>query len=101
MSAGNNFCLDEASFESGVYPPEIVRLMRDAFEAAWPKARLIENNLELTRQMLASSIVDQVDGGGRTLVDIATAAVVMLVVAKRARLLPRTALVSLVAPPAA
>ena len=65
-------------FESNVYPPEIARLMKEAFDAAWLKVTLIGNNRELTRQLLASAIIDQVDARARNPIEIAAAAVAVL-----------------------
>jgi hypothetical protein len=50
-------------FDSDVYPPEVAKLMKEAFEAAWPKVALIGKNRELTRQLLASAIIDEVNAG--------------------------------------
>jgi hypothetical protein len=71
-------------FESKVYPPELAKLMKDAFAAAWPKVGLIGKNRELTRQLLASAIIDQVDAGERNPIEIAAAAVVVLASAGKA-----------------
>jgi hypothetical protein len=62
-------------FDSNVYPPEIAKLMKEAFDAAWLKVTLIAKNRQLTRQLLASAIIDQVDAGARNPGDIAAVAV--------------------------
>ena len=50
-------------FESQVYKPETTRLMKDAFDEARPKIKIVENNRELTRGLLANAILDQVSAG--------------------------------------
>ena len=55
--------------------------MKETFDAAWPKVTLIRKNRELTRQLLASAIIDQVDAGMRDAVDVAAAAVAVLAAA--------------------
>jgi hypothetical protein len=55
----------------------MTKLMKEAFEAAWLKVRLVNNDAALTRQLLASSIIDQVNRGARdheTIVPVAVAA---------------------------
>jgi hypothetical protein len=37
--------------------------MQEAFGAAWQKATIIDGNRELTRQLLASAIIDAVNSG--------------------------------------
>jgi hypothetical protein len=69
-------------FESYVFSPRANKLMREAFEAAWPKAALLERDRELTRRMLASAIIDQVIGGAEDPGGIAAAALATLAVAK-------------------
>jgi hypothetical protein len=68
-------------FESRVYAAETTKLMKDAFEAAWPTIKLVESDVELTRQLLASSIIDQVDCGASdhdTIVSVAIAALAIV-----------------------
>ena len=65
-------------FNSNIYPSEIEKLMKEAFDAAWLKVVLIGKNRELTRELLASAIIDQVNAGARHPVDIAAAAVAVL-----------------------
>jgi hypothetical protein len=50
-------------FESRVYKPETTKLMKDTFDEARPKIKIVENNRELTRGLLASAILDQVSAG--------------------------------------
>jgi hypothetical protein len=64
--------------ESAVYGPATTKLMKDAFEAAWRKARLIDQDKELTRRQLASAIIDQVDAGVRDRDRIVTAVLATL-----------------------
>jgi hypothetical protein len=58
------------------------RRSKPAFEAAWLKATLIEGDRELTRQLLASAIIDQVVAGAEDRDQIAAAALATLAVAK-------------------
>jgi hypothetical protein len=69
-------------FESHIFSQAANKLMREAFEAAWPKATLVERNRELTRQLLASAIIDQVIAGAQDRDQIAAAALATLAVAK-------------------
>jgi predicted NACHT family NTPase len=69
-------------FESHVFSPRANQLMREAFEAAWPKTTLIERNRNLTRQLLASAIIDQVIAGADDPDQIAAAALATLAVAR-------------------
>ena len=69
-------------FESYVFSPRANKLMREAFKAAWPKTALLERDRELTRQMLASAIIDQVIAGAEDPGRIAAAALATLAVAK-------------------
>jgi hypothetical protein len=67
-------------FESDAFAPEMTKLMKEAFEAAWLKVRLVNNDAALTRQLLASSIIDQVNRGARdheTIVPVAIAAMAL------------------------
>jgi predicted NACHT family NTPase len=69
-------------FESNTFSPDANKLMREAFEVAWLKATLIEGDRELTRQLLASAIIDQVVAGALDRDQIAAAALAILAVAK-------------------
>jgi hypothetical protein len=69
-------------FESQVYKPETTRLMKDAFDEAWPKIRIVENDKELTSGLLASAILDQVNEGTDDRETIAACAVATLAVAR-------------------
>jgi hypothetical protein len=69
-------------FESPVYKPETTKLMKDAFDEVWPKIKIIENDRELTRGLLASAILDQVHAGADDLETIAARAVATLAVAR-------------------
>jgi hypothetical protein len=69
-------------FESNIFSPEANKLMRDAFDHAWRNASLVQGDRELTRQLLASAIIDQVVAGARDRDQIAVAALAMLAVAK-------------------
>ena len=69
-------------FEADVFSPGANKLMRQAFEAAWQNARLIEHDAALTRQLLASVIIDQVNAGVQDQDQIVTAALAALAVAR-------------------
>jgi hypothetical protein len=69
-------------FDSDVYPPEVAKLMKEAFEAAWPKAAMIGRNRELTRQLLASAIIDQVNAGVQDQDRIVAGAIAAMAVAR-------------------
>jgi hypothetical protein len=69
-------------FEADVFSPGANKLMKEAFEAAWPKAHLIEYDPALTRQLLASAIIDQVNAGAQDHDQIVRAALAALAVAK-------------------
>jgi hypothetical protein len=69
-------------FESNVFSPRANKLMKEAFEIAWLKARLIDEDKDLTRQLLASAIIDQVVAGALDRDRIAAAALATLAVAK-------------------
>jgi hypothetical protein len=58
------------------------KLMKEAFEVAWRKARLVEHDNELIRYLLASAIIDQVNTGGEDPDQIAAAALATLAAAK-------------------
>jgi hypothetical protein len=69
-------------FESHSYAPETTRLMTDAFEEAWRKAKVGEADPELARKLLASAILDQVNAGAKDAEKIAAAALATLAVAR-------------------
>jgi hypothetical protein len=69
-------------FESNIFSPSANKLMKEAFEVAWLKARLIDGNREMTRQLLASAIIDQVVAGAIDRDQIAAAALAVLADAK-------------------
>lgn len=71
-------------FESGAYAPEITKLMKEAFDAAWLKVKLVDDDAALTRQLLASSIIDQVDRGARDRETIVPVAIAAIAVARNA-----------------
>ena len=50
-------------FESQAYRPEVTKLMKEAFEEAWSKIKRDEKDVELTRKLVASAILDQVNAG--------------------------------------
>jgi hypothetical protein len=65
-------------FESDVFWREDVKLMKDAFCVAWLKVKLIDQDRELTRRLLASAIIDQVNSGFESRDEIVAAAVATL-----------------------
>ena len=69
-------------FESQAYAPETTRLMREAFDAAWLKVEQGEEDVELTRKLLASAILDQVNAGASDREKIVAAAIATLAVAR-------------------
>jgi hypothetical protein len=69
-------------FESRAYSPETTRLMKDAFDEARLKIRIIEEDEELTRKLLASAILDQINAGVRDHEKIVAAAVATMAVAR-------------------
>jgi hypothetical protein len=71
-------------FEAQVYTAETTRLMKDAFEAARHKIKLVDNDLALTHQLLASAIIDQVNAGVRDVDAIANGAIATMAVARNA-----------------
>jgi hypothetical protein len=60
--------------------------MKDAFEAAWPKIKIVEHDMKLTRQLLASAIIDQVNAG---IVDHAIVAGAVATLAVARNIVPR------------
>jgi len=52
-----------ARFDSGTYDPETTKLMKAALDAAWAQIEDKKRDPELTRLLLASSIIDQVEAG--------------------------------------
>ena len=69
-------------FESQAYNPEATRLMKSAFEEAWLKIKIVEQDADLTRQLLASAIIDQVNAGVQDRDKIVAAVVATLAVAR-------------------
>lgn len=69
-------------FESQSYSPETTKLMKDAFGAAWPKVRVLDKDAGLTRQLLASAILDQVNAGVQDRDKLVAAVVAILAVAR-------------------
>jgi hypothetical protein len=69
-------------FEGQAYAPETTKLMKDAFDAAWPKIKRPGRDLALTRKLLASAILDQVNVGVDDRDKIVAVAVATLAVAR-------------------
>jgi hypothetical protein len=67
---------------SQIYQPEVIRLMKDAFDTAWPMVKAAGEDAELTRYLLASAIIDQVNAGVDDSETIAARAVATLAVAR-------------------
>ena len=66
-------------FEAEGYPPEAARLMEEALDAALAKIRSVNG---VTRNLLASAVMDCVDAGVRDRGEIADQAAAMLAVAE-------------------
>lgn len=47
----------------GVYEPETLKVMVDAFDQAWKEFRRTPRNAELVRNLMACAIVEAVDAG--------------------------------------
>ena len=71
-------------FESGVYSPEDAKLLKDAFDEAWPRVEPVGKDRELARQLLATAVIDQVESGVRDRDEIVEVAIAMLAAAGRA-----------------
>lgn len=69
-------------FESASYSPERTKIMKCAFDDAWRQTELIEQDFELTRKLLASAIIDQVDAGLQDSGRIVAGALATLAVAR-------------------
>jgi hypothetical protein len=69
-------------FESQAYAPETTKLMKEPFHEAWRKVGHEEKDIELTRKLLASAILDQVNAGAGDREKIAAAAIATLAVAR-------------------
>jgi hypothetical protein len=68
-------------FESQAYSPETTKLMKDAFSEARLKTKIIEKDTELTRKLLASAILDQINAGVLDREKIVAVAIATLAVA--------------------
>jgi hypothetical protein len=69
-------------FNSNVYNPLTAALMKNAFEIAWLKCRPSRVDEAMTRTLLASAIIDQVDAGEITRDRIVAGALATLAVAR-------------------
>jgi hypothetical protein len=69
-------------FYSHVYDAETTKLMREAFEEASRKATNVDPNSKLTRQLLASAVIDQINAGARDRDKIAAFAVAAVAAAR-------------------
>jgi hypothetical protein len=65
-----------------VYSHETTKLMKAAFEEAWEKLKAREDDPELSRKLLASAIIDQVNAGIQDRETIVAAAIATLAVAR-------------------
>jgi hypothetical protein len=72
-------------FEANTFSPDETKLMKEAFAVAWPKAQFIAQEESLTRQLLASAIIDMVNVGSIDRDQIAIAAVAAVEAAARIR----------------
>ena len=69
-------------FESEVYGPELAKRMRDALESAASQVKASPKDVEGTRPLLASAILDSVDAGVRDHDELVAQAVATLATAK-------------------
>jgi hypothetical protein len=69
-------------FDSQAYRPEVTKLMKEAFEEAWSKIKRDEKDVELTRKLVASAVLDQVNAGVQDQDRIVAGAVATLAVAR-------------------
>ncbi len=71
-------------FESQAYAPETTKLMKrkPSTRRGWRKVGRGEKNIEVTRKLLASAILDQVNAGAGDREKIAAAAIATLAVAR-------------------
>ena len=68
-------------FDSSPYDPELTKLMKDAFHAAWHKCAGLNSDPLLGRKLLASAIIDAVDAGARDRDEVVSRAVATLAAA--------------------
>ena len=71
-------------FQLNVFEAETAKLMRNAFEEAWPRVALVEGDIEMIRKLLASAIIDLVNEGIADLTQIVNGAVWVIEVAHSA-----------------
>lgn len=71
-----------ARFESGIYTPDVVVLMKAALDGALAKTKLKPPETEEGRHLLASAIIDSVDRGVRDRQQLVAEAVAMFATAR-------------------
>jgi hypothetical protein len=69
-------------FDSGVFGPELAKLMKDAFADAWAKVHVAREDREAASHHIAGAIVEKVNQGMRDSEQLAAAALVALASAK-------------------
>jgi hypothetical protein len=71
-----------ARFDSGVFDPELAKLMKEAFADAWAKVHVAPEDSEAASHHIAGAIVEMVNGGTRDASQLTAGALVALASAK-------------------
>jgi len=69
-------------FDSGVFGPELAKLMKEAFENAWAKVDVALGDSEAASHHIAGAIVEMVGAGTRDSKQLTAGALVALAAAK-------------------
>jgi hypothetical protein len=69
-------------FDSGVFEPELAKLMKDAFADAWAKVHVAPEDSEAASHHIAGAIVEMVSAGTRDAKQLTAGALVALASAK-------------------
>ena len=69
-------------FDSGVFEPELAKLMKDAFSHAWAKVHVVPEDSEAASHHIAGAIVEMVNAGMRDSDQLTAGALVALASAK-------------------
>jgi hypothetical protein len=69
-------------FDSGVFGPELAKLMKDAFRDAWAKVHVAREDREAASHHIAGAIVEKVSAGVRDSDQLTAGALVALASAK-------------------
>lgn len=62
-------------FTSGVYDPELLKMMSDALDVAWSTHQEIPQNVDLARQIMAAGVIEAVSSDERSAEELVAAAV--------------------------